>query len=317
MDCHNSCPSTPIQYLGEACANQLWIKREDLIPFCFGGNKARKAQLFFQEIDAGAYNAVVTYGSGSSNHCRVVANMAAQRGILCEIVSPKEASETTFNTKMMRLFDAQITVCPVECVAATIERTLDELRARGMRPYFIPGGGHGNLGTQAYVDCYEEIRQYEEDWNIHFDYLFVASGTGTTHAGLICGQLIRQDTRDIVGISIARQNPKGRDVVLASVSDYLRAHNVPYQVNEAENATVFVDDYVGRGYGSYTADIGNTIDMVMERYGIPLDPTYTGKTFWGMTQYMKENIIQGKNILFIHTGGTPLYFDYLDNAHKE
>ena len=26
-------------------------------------------------------------------------------------------------------------------------------------PYFIPGGGHGLLGTDAYVECYKEIKE--------------------------------------------------------------------------------------------------------------------------------------------------------------
>lgn len=288
-----------------------------MIPFCFGGNKARKAQLFFQEIDAGGYDVVVTYGSGRSNHCRVVANMAAQRGMRCIIISPEEASETTFNSVMMRLFNAQITVCPVKSVAETIERTLEELRAQGMNPYFIPGGGHGNTGTQAYVECYEEICQYEKAHDIHFDYIFLASGTGTTHAGLVCGQLMHHDTKTVVGISIARQKPRGRDIVLQSVREYLQACNVPCQDDDVDCATVFEDDFVGQGYSRYEEDITKTIDTVMLQYGVPLDTTYTGKAFWGMTEFVKNNSLSGKNVLFIHTGGTPLYFDYLGETHKE
>ena len=49
----------------------------------------------------------------------------------------------------------------------------------------------------------------------------------------------------------------------------------------------------------------------MKNYGIPLDATYTGKAFMGMTEYIKE--IKERNILFIHTGGTPLFFDALKN----
>ena len=82
---------TIIQDLGERLGNRLLIKREDLIPFSFGGNKARKAALFFEEIDQSGSDCVVTYGSGSSNHCRVVANMCAQRGLDCLIISPAEA----------------------------------------------------------------------------------------------------------------------------------------------------------------------------------------------------------------------------------
>ena len=66
---------TIIQSLGDFKGNRLWMKREDLIPFSFGGNKARKVQLFLREIEQSACDSVVTYGSGSSNHCRVVANI--------------------------------------------------------------------------------------------------------------------------------------------------------------------------------------------------------------------------------------------------
>jgi len=45
--------------------------------------------------------------------------------------------------------------------------------------------------------------------------------------------------------------------------------------------------------------------------GIALDTTYTGKAFWGMQRYLEKQGIRGKNILFIHTGGTPLFFDVL------
>ena len=175
---------TPIIKLGEVENNIIWIKREDLIPISFGGNKARKAIKFFEEIDSGGYDCVVTYGSSSSNHCRIVANMAKARDLKCYIIGPEEASEETFNSKMMQLFDAEITIVPVNQIAITIEKKLKELTLNGKNPYFIPGGGHGNIGTHAYVECYEEIREYEQENNMKFDYIFFASGTGTTHAGL-------------------------------------------------------------------------------------------------------------------------------------
>ena len=51
---------------------------------------------------------------------------------------------------------------------------------------------------------------------------------------------------------------------------------------------------------------------MLSQEGIPLDTTYTGKAFWGMEKYILENKIEGKNILFIHTGGTPLFFNDLE-----
>lgn len=300
---------TAVQRVGLVNRNTLYVKREDLLPFSFGGNKARKAELFFAEIDRGGFDCVVTYGSGSSNHCRVVANMAAARGLSCYIISPEEASEKTYNSAMMELFGAEITVCPVQAVSATIDGKLATLKAEGHNPYFIAGGGHGNIGTQAYVDCYGEIRRFEKENNLHFDYIFHASGTGTTQAGLVCGQLIERDTRRIVGISIARRAPRGRDVVLQSVRDYLETYRVQVSEEEIQKATVFVDDYIGGGYGARSEEVDRVICETMIRYGLPLDPTYTGKAFAGMLDYVEREQIQGKRILFIHTGGTPLFFD--------
>ena len=292
--------------------NRLYMKREDLIPYSFGGNKARKAQLFFQEIDKGNYDCVVTYGSSSSNHCRVVANECCRRGMSCYIISPEEASEPTFNSQMMGLFGAEITSVPVSNVHDTIEGKIEDLRKTGKKPYFIEGGGHGNIGTEAYVQCYEEIREYEKEKDIHFAYIFFASGTGTTHAGLVCGQLLAGDERSIVGISIARKNPRGRDVVIQSIRDYMgdRASEEAIQA-----ATVFIDDYTS-GYGKDEKRVAEAIETVLKIYGIPLDATYTGKAFMGMADYISQTEIENNNILFIHTGGTPLFFDALNKIGR-
>lgn len=301
--------STLIQSLGLYSDNHLWMKREDLIPFSFGGNKARKAELFFREVDKGSYDCVVTYGSSSSNHCRIIANECCRRGLDCFIISPEEASEQTFNSRMMEVFGAEITTVPVKDVHDTIEDKLDSLRKDGRKPFFIEGGGHGNIGTEAYVQCYEEIRKQEDVLNVHFDYIFFASGTGTTQAGLVCGQLLNHDERKIIGISIARKNPRGRNVVLDSIRSYL---GDKYSEEEIQNAAIFIDDYTS-GYGKDDRRVTGTIINVLKEYGIPLDATYTGKAFMGMSEYLRNNNIKDRNILFIHTGGTPLFFDALEH----
>lgn len=297
--------NTPIVPIGLIEGNHVYMKRDDLIPYSFGGNKVRKAFLFFQEIDKGNYDCVVTYGSSHSNHCRVVSNMAADRNMPCYIIGPKEVSESTFNSRFMELFGAEITTVPVDKVHDTIEMKMNQLVSKGMKPYFIPGGGHGNIGTEAYVQCYDEIRELELLEGMHFDYIFFASGTGTTHAGLVCGQILRGDVRKIVGISIARRNPYGRNIVIDSIREYL-----PEACEtEIQEKTTFVDNYTGDGYGKDSSEIELMIKEMMIHHGIPLDSTYTAKAYLGMVKYIKDEQIEGKQILFIHTGGTPLFFD--------
>ncbi len=302
--------STPIYKLDEKLNdNNFYIKREDLLPISFGGNKARKAVLFFKDIKLKGADCIVTYGSSSSNHCRIISNLAAVKKLPCYIISPIENSKKTTNSKMIELFGARVIQCSVSEVRNVIEKTLKELRNQGYKPYFIEGGGHGDIGTQAYVEAYREILDYERSKGLHFDYIFHASGTGTTQAGLICGMLIHGGNSEIIGISIARKNPYGGQVVLNSVNSYLKSVGREYITKEVIN---FVDDYTLGGYGNYNGDILDTIRNVLIKNGIPLDTTYTGKAFWGMKEYIKKSQIKGKNILFIHTGGTPLFFDDLE-----
>jgi len=297
--------NTPIVYIGMEQGNKLYIKRDDLVPYSFGGNKARKGVLFFEEIEKGGYDCVVTYGSSHSNHCRIISNMAAARGLPCFIIGPSEVADSTFNSKFMKLFGADIKTVPINEVHDTIKEKIEKLRNIGKKPFFIPGGGHGNIGTEAYVRCYEEIREYEMQTGVKFSYIFFASGTGTTQAGLVCGQIKNHDDRQIVGISIARKNPRGRNIVIDSIKEYMPG----ISDDEIQKNTLFVDNYIGDGYGADCKEIREVIKDAMIRFGLPLDSTYTGKAFLGMKKYIDKESISGSHVLFIHTGGTPLFFD--------
>lgn len=302
--------ATPIQKLKlDLNNNHFYVKRDDLFPISFGGNKARKAILFFEAIRQGSFDSVVTYGSESSNHCRVIANLAASYGIPCHIVTPDGSTKRTVNRKMVEWFGARIVQCPVSDVASIIDKVIEELKSEGFKPYFIEGGGHGNIGTQAYVEAYNEIRNYERETGTYFKYIFHASGTGTTQAGLICGKTLHGDKKEIVGISIARKQPRGGTVILESVNCYLR--ELGYE-EISDDVVTFVDDFVLNGYGTYNDQIIHTIKNILFFEGIPSDPTYTGKAFWGMIEYIKKMEIVNQNILFIHTGGTPLFFDAME-----
>lgn len=312
-------PTPIVEMSGDYGDNHYYIKREDMIPFSFGGNKARKAAEFYQEIKAAGADVVMTYGSNSSNHCRIIANMAAAMGLACHIISPEENREILYNTRLVENFGAVIETCPVTEVSQTIDRRIEAYKQEGRKPYFIMGGGHGNPGTRACVNTYREIAAYEEQTGVCFDYIFHASGTGTTQAGLVSGQLLTESAKckngkkardqKIIGISIAREEARGREVVRQSIEEYL---GDAYQALYREDALVFTDAYRMGGYGKYTQDVKKTIEAVMAKDGIPMDSTYVGKAFHGMKCYLKEHQIQGKNILFVHTGGTPLFFDLLD-----
>lgn len=307
---------TPIEFYDKLDSNDVYIKRDDLTDLAFGGNKVRKLEYFLADAIEKDADCIVTYGSVQSNHCRITAAAASQYGLKTVLIlSKSQKIEYTGNYFLYDLFDADIVWTDTSEVPEKIEQTLLNLEDKGYKPYFIQGGGHGNLGTHAYKLAYDEIIKQQEEKGINFDYIFHASGTGTTQAGLIAGNILNNSFKKIVGISIARNEKRGKEVIFESLKDYF---NEFYKsINPSENQILFSDKYIGKGYADIYPNILNTIKKVAKNSGILLDPVYTGKAFYGMLDYININEIQEKNILFIHTGGTPLLFSHANKFKEE
>ena len=286
--------------------NSLYIKRDDLLPFSFGGNKVRIALEFINDMKNKGKNCIVGYGNARSNLSRALANLCYQFRIPCHIISPADEDGTrvdTYNSKMVLACDAKFHYCKKTDVKETVETVLEKLKSEGFDPYYIYGDstGKGNEHTplRAYAKVYEEIKD-------QYDYIFLATGTGMTQGGLLAGKSINNGKETIVGISISRNSAQETSVLKASLDSFSR--NIQ-SLGDCEINVV--DDYLCGGYGSYNRQIEKTIYNQLTSNGMPLDPTYTGKAFWGMQDYLKKNNISGKKILFLHTGGAPLFFDYM------
>ena len=112
---------------------RLLVKRDDAIPFGFGGNKVRKLEYVLAEaIDAGA-DTLVTLGGLQSNHARATAAAAATLGMRCVLIingAPQE--RPTGNALLDRLLGAEIEYIPSRNErAAASERVMARLRERG------------------------------------------------------------------------------------------------------------------------------------------------------------------------------------------
>ena len=311
----SSFEETPIQLI-EKEKNNLYIKRDDLIPFSFGGNKVRIAYEYIKDLQEKKCTCMLAYGNSRSNLCRAIANMCNIYNIDCYVISPIEEGQqyvVTNNSIIVEQLVKKIIPCQKSEVPQTIEKTLNDLKAHREIPYYIYDEDNVQSAIKAYIKAYDEIKAYEEKRKIYFDYIFLASGTGTTQSGLICGQVIHNDTdRNIVGISIARNKQRGLSVIKKNVNTFLKNNNL-----EENNIKYdFADEYVLEGYGKYDLEIQKVIKNMLFNNGIPLDTTYTGKAYWGMKKYIEKNKIINKNILFIHTGGTPLFFDNIEQILK-
>ena len=312
---------TPIQKLDlpNDRGIRLYCKREDLLPFSLGGNKVRIGEQFYRDMLEKNCDCMVVYGNSRSNLCRVLANMCCAGGIPCYMICSGEDHDDpgimTNNSRLMRWLGAEVIPCDKKGIAQTVEDTMNDLTARGYRPYYIFGNkfGEGNEGTpvQAYADGYREIRAFEEREQIRFSHLFFASGTGSTQCGLVSGKLLEGGDEKIVGISISsREYERAMNVMKNGIRDYFRKRGFELPEN-FEKELILETSFRKGGYGLYDQEILDVIREQFTRNGLPLDPTYTGKAFAGMLHYLKDNDIRDTNILFIHTGGSPLFYDCL------
>lgn len=304
--------------------NEIYIKRDDLLPFSMGGNKVRIAEAFFQDMVQKGCDAMIIYGSRHSNLCRVLANLCCSRGVGCTMICSHEEQEddsATNNTHLINWAGAKIVHCAKNEIAVTVERVMEELQKEGHIPYYIYGNkfGKGNEGTAAaaYAKAYEEITSYEREQGWAFDYIFCPSGTGATQSGLICGHLMAGDQKKILGVMISsRETDRAHEVIGEGIQDYFAKRGLELPDNYKEEI-ILLDQYRLGGYGKYDERIEDLIRHQYRTNSVPLDPIYTAKAFWGMQQYIKENHITDKRILFLHTGGTPLFYDFLAKEGAE
>lgn len=310
---------TPIIKINSQLTCNIYIKRDDLLPFSFGGNKVRIAEEFFADMRRKKHDSIIGYGNSRSNLCRVIANMSKYYGVKCCIISPKDDDGQrveTSNSKIVRLCDSEIVICSKDNVSKTVSETISRHKDAGYSPYYIYGNefGTGNKSTpvNAYYKCYNEILSQAKAYDLDFDYIFLATGTGMTQAGLLSGKLVSNGKEKIVGISVARKTEQETNVIYDYVKSFFKKKQL--NTNILKDDICVVDEYIGKGYGKKSSIIDKAIYDMVVLNGIPLDPTYTGKAFLGMRDYIIKNNISNKNVLFIHTGGTPLFFDNLRNV---
>lgn len=281
----------------------LKVIRDDLYPIIGGGNKARKAKFYEQEMLAKDYNACVTTGGIQSNHNRAIALMCAKNGWRCHIVyhGTRERFEAEKgNALLVRKSGAICEFVEADQIGPAMDRAMDRLRSEGYNPMYIHGGGHDLPGGIALVEAVRELKAKCELQDYRPDYIFHASGTGSTQAGIAVGlDLVGWGDVKLIGISVARQKERGTKII-EEFANRLAAH---YGLDKDYTERIdFNTDYLFGGYERYTPEMAEFLDKAMRETGLIFDTTYSGKAFHGMMDYIRKNRISG-NILFWHTGG--------------
>ncbi len=302
-------PVHELPSLRELAGCRVFVKRDDLTGFGFGGNKVRKLDFLAADAILKDCDTLLAIGANQSNFCRVVAAYGSLLRMETHLVlGGKKPANPTGNLLLDHLLGADCHYAETESWQEWFsfsEHLEEKLVMGGKKVYRMPVGGSTALGCLGYVEAMAEIMEDERRLGLTFDAIVFSSSSAGTQAGLVAGQALFGWPGKIIGISAARKAAEQVAEVKRLAGETLELIGIPARIPE-----VFVDDgFIGRGYGHPTCECVEAVAFFAKRHGILLDYVYTGKAAAGLLQYLKNKQF-GKDsvILFIHTGGNAALF---------
>ena len=298
----------------------LYVKRDDLTGLAFGGNKARQLEFYFGEALAQNADVVLITGAVQSNFVRSAAAAAAKLGLQCHVQLEERVPgvdnthRNSGNVLLDKLLGATLHSYPEGEDEAGADRQINEiaesLKTQGHTPYIIPlSPGHPPLGALGYVVAAQEILEDLHHQNLNISEIVVASGSTSTHAGLLFGLRALGSDIPVVGICVRRTSDQQTPRVLARCREIAGLLNTEMPVSDGD--VVAVDAVLAPGYGQLNEMTLEALQLTASKEGLILDPVYTGKVFAGLIHRIRGSAYKSNdNVLFIHTGGQPALFAY-------
>lgn len=274
--------SIPISEIPLKKTIQLFLKREDLIHPKISGNKFWK--MFYNINFYLAQNpinpSIITFGGAFSNHIAAVSALGKEFNLkTLGIIRGEELQEkyrenpTLKSAKqngMSFRFVSRKEYRDKETLTQIIEKEFPNA-------LIIPEGGTNELAVEG-------IKYMLNPETKSFDYLCTAVGSGGTIAGI---SKFAEENQQVLGFEVVDDN---------SLTDHILA------LSKRNNFKLF-EAHDGK-YGKITDENIRFINDFKEKFGIQLDPIYTGKMMKKLFEMIEEDFFpNGSKILAFHTGG--------------
>ena len=261
----------------------LFVKREDTIHPIISGNKFRKLKYNLLKAKKEHAATLLTFGGAFSNHIAATACAGKENGFkTIGIIRGEELESKWKNNPTLQL--AKKYGMEFKFVSRTTYRKketpefLSELKTTHGNFYLIPEGGTNELAVKG---C-EEILTKDD---VKFDVICSCVGTGGTLAGLINSS---KPNQTVLGFPALKGDFLNNDI-----RRFVRNENWK-----------LISNYHFGGYAKFTVELINFVNYFKEETGIPLEPIYTGKLFYGLLDLIsKDYFKRGTKILAIHSGG--------------
>jgi len=265
----------------------MYVKRDDLIDAHLSGNKWRKLNYNLREAIRLEKPAILTFGGAYSNHIYAVAAAGRQFGLktigIIRGEAPKEYGSTLrFASKCgMKLHFLSRSAYREKTIPQDIDLS---------SCYILPEGGTNCLGLKGCKRIVTEVQQ-QIPTHTKIDYWCTSSGTGGTASGIISA--LNNDSNALVFSAL-----KG-DFLKTDIQKLLETCEA-----KTYNNWQLITDYHFGGYAKFKPELIEFINQFKSTTGIPLDPIYTGKMFYGIFDLLKKGFFEkGSTIVAVHTGG--------------
>lgn len=300
--------------------SQLYVKRDDCNNLAFGGNKVRQVEYYFGDAKTQGADTIMITGAVQSNFVRITAALAAKLGLKCHIQLESRVTNDSShyhhsgNVLLDRLFGAQLHYYDEgedEFGAdARLREIAEDLKISGLRPYIIPlAPGHKPLGALGYVRAAIELKEQLSQRNLEIDEIYVASGSGNTHAGLLFGLRAIGMPVKVVGVCVRRESSLQWERIRVRCHEIANLLQVKSSVEDDD--IIVLDEHFFPGYGEANSEVWDGILLAARKEALILDPTYSGKAMAALLKRVRSENAP-RNMLFIHTGGTPGIYGYQD-----
>lgn len=301
----------------------VYIKRDDMLPGAAGGNKTRKLDFSIADALQKGADTLITCGAVQSNHCRLTLAWAVKEGLDCHLVLEERVKgsydpQASGNNFLFHLMGVKsITVVPGGSdMASAMSNLAEKLKKEGRTPYIIPGGASNAVGAIGYVNCADETLRQLFEMQLAIDHFVVPSGSAGTHAGFLTGLWGSHVFTPVTGIGVNRKKAV-QEAAVHKLANEITAY-IGVDMEVPASAVNCFDDYVGPGYSLPTESMVEAVKMLARTEGILLDPVYSGKTMAGLIDLARKGYFpEGSNVLFLHTGGSPALYAYLETFRKD
>jgi 1-aminocyclopropane-1-carboxylate deaminase/D-cysteine desulfhydrase-like pyridoxal-dependent ACC family enzyme len=272
---------------------RFFVKRDDLIHDEVSGNKWRKLKWNIRNAIQTERDTLLTFGGAHSNHIAATAAAANVHGL--QSIGIIRGEDVDFNNPTIskaRAYGMKIhPVSRTEFKSIADRDYIESLRHRFGSFYLIPQGGQNHYGVQGCSEIMMELQR-------KYDRIFVACGTATTLSGLA---VANKSGSLLYGISAL----KGGDFLLDTVKEYARKTFADAETEEAilDKVHLMTEFHFG-GYAKIKPELIDFMRNFTTETGVKLDPVYTGKAAFAMTELAKKIEIPTNEVwLLIHSGG--------------